>query len=152
MCDASCLPKLNLLYNCFEIIEPLNRCVKKTETMGSCVYIMNSNWIIFTHMLHREHRNPVSYNKPVFLSSFTGKVKVMISFRACAKGGMGREEVQYCGDTVEKSCINLMFGSTVAEKFLSAAVAANRLVLAPFQPTYFIINSSLLAVLYNCGQ
>ena len=35
------------------------------------------------------------------------------------------EEVQYCGDTVEKSCINLMFGSTVAEKFLSAAVAAS---------------------------
>lgn len=71
----------------------------------------------------------------------------------------GGEEVQYCGDTVEKSCINLMFGSTGAEKFLSAAAAAvqslrsaNRLVLAPFQPAYLIINSSLLAALHNCGQ
>lgn len=34
------------------------------------------------------------------------------------------EEVQYCGEAVEKSCIKLMFGSTGAEEFLPAAAAA----------------------------
>lgn len=56
----------------------------------------------------------------------------------------GGEEVQYSGDTVEKSCINLMFGSTVDWEAEKAP--------APFQPADKIINSFLLAALHNSGQ
>lgn len=91
------------------------------------------------------------YSLPVFLSFFAGKVKV-IGFRASYQKEGGGEEVQYCGDGAEKSCINLMFGSTGGwEAPIGCCCCAVRLVLAPFQPADKIINSSLLAALHNCG-
>ncbi len=78
--------------------------------------------------------------------------KVIISFRAGANGGRrggGSILWRHGGEVMHQLDVWFHRGSEVPISCCWCCCCANRLTLAPFQPSHVTVNS---AALYNCGQ